>query len=308
MGYFWVRAVLLFGVVMLVMMAFRVTAQSSLGGTIAFVRFNDDGLRQVWILDVATGQARNYSNNNFNNGYPTWAPETDVMAFIGSPADLSTADIGVVNRNYETITIVTDTPDDDECCLAFHPDGNQVAFRRTINLEGDIFLVDIETGEEQNITNSPDSNETRPAWAPDGSYILYNSNVRPERGIYRYTFADGSIERVLNNEDFNNLNPQVSPDGELLLFSSDRDEDFEIYITNADGTEPRNLSRSPESFDSLAVWSPDGEWIVYYSIQQDGASGFYLIRRDGSERQALYMDDNIDSSDLPSWTSETFDY
>ena len=52
--------------------------------------------------------------------------------------------------------------------------------------------------------------------------------------------------------------PSWSPDGTRIAFSSDRDGDYEIYVMNADGTHPIQLTDDPWASDFGPAWSPDG--------------------------------------------------
>ncbi|RPI51235.1 MAG: hypothetical protein EHM56_09770, partial [Chloroflexi bacterium] len=55
-----------------------------------------------------------------------------------------------------------------------------------------------------------------------------------------------------------------------------RDGDFEVYVMNADGSKPRNLSRSPKSTEGLADWSPDERRLVFYS-DRGGNKEVYIL-------------------------------
>jgi len=70
--------------------------------------------------------------------------------------------------------------------------------------------------------------------------------------------------------------PFWSPDGEQLTFNTKRDGDLEVYLMNADGSNPRNLSQSPQSTEGLADWSPDGKRLVLYSSRPGNKDVFVV--------------------------------
>jgi TolB protein len=62
----------------------------------------------------------------------------------------------------------------------------------------------------------------------------------------------------------NNMFPQWSQDGRRLAFTSDRDGDPELYVMNADGSDPKRLTRM-NGRDAHPYFSKDGKRIVFQS-------------------------------------------
>ena len=82
-------------------------------------------------------------------------------------------------------------------------------------------------------------------------------------------------------------NPAQSIDS-FIAFSSDRDSpgDQDIFVMMADGSQPRNLTNNPTSYDSVPDWSPDGTKIAFCSdrngnIAIDGNLEIYVMDADG---------------------------
>jgi uncharacterized protein YjdB len=81
-----------------------------------------------------------------------------------------------------------------------------------------------------------------------------------------------------------------SPDGSRIAFVSDRDGNYELYVADASGENPRRLTTSPDLAELTPVWTLDGLRIVY-AVQ--GASGRTQIRSinvDGSDGRVLTTD------------------
>lgn len=71
------------------------------------------------------------------------------------------------------------------------------------------------------------------------------------------------------------LPPLSGSGGGIIAFTSDRDNNSEIYIMNADGSDPQRLTDHPFS-DTSPMWSPDGTQIVFVSAR-DGNRNIYIM-------------------------------
>lgn len=77
----------------------------------------------------------------------------------------------------------------------------------------------------------------------------------------------------------------VSGENGKIAFVSNRDGNAEIYLMNADGSNPVNLTNNPAS-DGDPNWSPDGRRIAFVS-NRDGSNAIYLMNADGSGQTRL---------------------
>ena len=89
----------------------------------------------------------------------------------------------------------------------------------------------------------------------------------------------------------------VLADAGQIVFSSTRDGNYEIYLVNADGSNPTRLTNHPAE-DRFPAWSPDGTKIVFVS-DRDGNPEIYVMNADGSSATRLTTDPAQDG--LPNW-------
>jgi TolB protein len=81
--------------------------------------------------------------------------------------------------------------------------------------------------------------------------------------------------------------PALSPNGRQVVFMSQRDNNWEVYLVNADGSAPIRLTNDP-AMDGLPTWSPDGQAIAYAS-NTGGEWAVWATSAEGSSRQKLLM-------------------
>ena len=93
-----------------------------------------------------------------------------------------------------------------------------------------------------------------------------------------------------------------------ITFVSQRDGNPEIYVMDADGSNPQNLTNNPHG-DFSPAWSPDGKRIVF-SAHRDGhfigevgiTEEIYVMDTDGGNQQRLTENRQNDWS--PSWSPD----
>jgi Tol biopolymer transport system component/DNA-binding winged helix-turn-helix (wHTH) protein len=104
--------------------------------------------------------------------------------------------------------------------------------------------------------------------------------IRPNR-------AEPDVVRLTNNVA-DDTQPDISPDGGSIVFVSNRDGGKgQIYVMDADGSNPRNLSNNPAFGDDTPSWSPDGRRIAFQSKRRGGPSEIYVMNADGSHATPL---------------------
>jgi Tol biopolymer transport system component/DNA-binding winged helix-turn-helix (wHTH) protein len=95
--------------------------------------------------------------------------------------------------------------------------------------------------------------------------------------------------------------PQLSPDQTKIVFSSSRSGESEIWTSDADGSNPVQLTSFGGELAGTPRWSPDGKWVVF-DRRPGKHSQIYVIDPDGRNMHAITSGEYEDS--VPSWSRD----
>jgi TolB protein len=111
--------------------------------------------------------------------------------------------------------------------------------------------------------------------------------------------ADGTNARPLT-ENLQYHRPLAwSPDGKRLLFWKHSKVGWDIWVTDTDGTNQRNLTQTRSGGCRSPSWSPDGTLIAFL---RDQPPGLYVMDADGKKQRCLSKKGHRD--DIPAWSPD----
>jgi Tol biopolymer transport system component len=190
---------------------------------------------------------------------------------------------------------------------AFSPDGSRIAFTTNRDGQNEIYLMDANGANLVNISNNG-ADDRQPTWSPDGQWIAFASNRDGNFDIFKMRLDGSEVINLTNNLAavdydptwFTNQGLFVST-GEWIAFTSERDGNQEIYMMNADGTDPRNLSNNPSAQDFAPAGQPGGTLIAFTS-SREGNLEIFSMENDGSRVTNLSQNPAQDQN--PAWSSD----
>jgi len=118
------------------------------------------------------------------------------------------------------------------------PDCSKIVFQKYIDGNWEIYIMNSDGGELENLTNHP-ATDQQPAFLPDGNEIFFVSNRNGISEIYSKNLENGDIEQVTNGGGYD---PTVSSDGSKIVFISERDSWYYLYMQNLDTGEVTRLT------------------------------------------------------------------
>ena len=126
--------------------------------------------------------------------------------------------------------------------------------------EGEIYVSDFDGHNAQVVTHDH-AIVAAPAWVP-GRLALYYTSYQPGNpDIFYHDLATGQ-RRVIARFSGLNTSAAISPDGSKVAMILSRSGSPNVWVCNADGTDFKQLTFSPED-ESSPCWSPDGQWICF---------------------------------------------
>ena len=193
----------------------------------------------------------------------------------------------------------------------YSPDGSKIAFNRMNGFKTEICIMNADGTNVVTVTSNdvtPQSFNSDPSWSPDGTQFVFTSNRSGSgkaeiwkanadgSGLVRLTISvqkgsDG--QGPIFTADFG---PAWSPDGSKIAFVSNRDGvDTELYIMNADGSNPVRLTDDALD-DNSPAWSPDSLRIAFTKSQ---GAGIHIINRDGTNLVSV-----VTFASWPAWSPD----
>ncbi|OIN56302.1 amidohydrolase family protein [Arsenicibacter rosenii] len=228
---------------------------------------------------------RSYERKRYDFDQTTSLPVKGIRGPVVSPDGLKIAfaavgDLWILTKgNGQPKAITNDVYLDAD--PAWSPDGQKLAFTSDRQGNMDLWVKDLQTGQEQRLVDLPDDINL-PAWSPDGKRIaFYQGDARNVWGRGTLQIVEVSTGKVDKYHEpvFVPSQPTWSPDGKTIAVSAldvyssrYREGISEVLLISTDRTGDGSADRhmSPVAGRTLGtrgkngpVWSPDGHQLAY---------------------------------------------
>ena len=242
--------------------------------------------RDVWLADE---DGDNWCRVAANAAHPAWSPDGEQLAFAHRMPD---------PKRVQT------TNDKGETGFVWVDEGRV-----------DIWVTPTEGGPWRRVINTA-AEEYDLDWSAGGQ-IAYTANTGAGFEIW-VVDASGSGESTdltgpIPDSEFpgSQFQPSWSPDATMIAYTSDQGGDNDIWVMNADGSNPRNLTTGvlftggrilTDGKEEQPAWSPDGSRIVYVSDRNGGDNDIWVMNADGTGHRNLH--DNNNPEWKPAWSPD----
>jgi eukaryotic-like serine/threonine-protein kinase len=160
--------------------------------------------------------------------------------------------------------------------LTWSSDGQSVIYDRRLPhwaISNDrLWRIGIQAGSEPQRLDYTEQGARFPAVSRVGNRLAYDQTTL-DFDIWKW--KEGKAEKLIASNMVDE-SPQYSPGGGKIAFETARSGSYEIWVANADGSSPAQLT-----FSSIAsgspTWSPDGHWIAYDGLDAAGQYNIFAI-------------------------------
>ena len=140
------------------------------------------------------------------------------------------------------------------------PDGRHIAFEGDPAQPGnsDIYTIRADGSGLRRLTAQPGF-EGDAHYSPDGRTIVFDSDRTGNLDVFAMPSTGTLPHRRLTDDPGDNAAGGYSADGRYIAFTSSRDSPLgipDIFRMRADGSQPRNLTRTPTVFEFDPNWQP----------------------------------------------------
>jgi eukaryotic-like serine/threonine-protein kinase len=222
--------------------------------------------QDLWIINTDGTGNMDVTHSPGDDTDPAWSPDGQLIAFTSDR----------VNKLRQVFLLNTDCLDQAEgACWTvkptnisagfaveysptWSPDGSQIAVSTSINgARGRIYIHIPRPGEPERFDRTDHIvGAEQLAWARDNSGIAFTWVQPTMNEIWLARLSDHGANPLKLTNSLGNKDPAYSFDGQWMAFTSTRDQNPEIYVMTANGSNQTNISNSPSSRDLEPDWQP----------------------------------------------------
>lgn len=167
------------------------------------------------------------------------------------------------------------TRDDKHILFAKDNDGDE---------QHNIWRVDVETGDIEQLTDNANAQEYPISVSPDNKTLLVGTNLKGQMNQFVLDLETKEYTQ-LTEYAFPSMGGTWHPGGGRIAYSANETQNFknsDVYIMNADGSDKRQLLRmAVGSQDGVSDWSADGRYLAISSDYFGGNRiGIYDLEAD----------------------------
>ena len=255
--------------------------------------------RALSMISIETGEKRQvtFPPADANDAYGMLSPDGGSMAFVRSTASFA-GDLYVVSLKVKGEPKRLTSENRTIYGMALTGDGSEIVFSSNRGgLQGLWRIAVSGSGQPQRLAIG--ENGYYPVISRQGNRLVYSQSLT-DSNIWRLNLADPrEAPAPLISSTRDEREAHYSPDGKKIAFASDRSGNTEVWVCDADGSNPVQLVSL--GWSSSSSWSRDSQRIAFDS-NVDGHWQIYTVSSHGGRPQRMTQGPANDTR--PSWSRD----
>ncbi|HRH40901.1 MAG TPA: hypothetical protein PKY82_04600, partial [Pyrinomonadaceae bacterium] len=177
----------------------------------------------------------------------------------------------------------------------YSPDGKMLAFTSNRTGSGDIYVLNLETGDLRRMTFD-DSNDQLDAWSRDGNWLYFSSSSKDIAGmsdIFRVSIKGGTPMQISADRYTTEFQSAPAPDGSIAFSARGNSagqwwrkghshlDESEIWLKKGEAYEKLTDAGAKQNW---TMWNADGKQI-YYVSDRSGTNNIWSLVLKGQPKQ-----------------------
>ena len=236
--------------------------------------------RRIFLLDFETRKTQRLTTpaGEAWDGLPAFAPDGGSLAFVrgGPRRPLSDVHVLRISENGEPRGEPRRLTSDNVFVygLDWTADGRSIVFSSTRGGVAALWRVSAEGGEPERVPVGG-NNAQWPSLSRSGGRLSYAEGWN-DWNVWRVAAPGGPATDSaagplkLTGSPATDQNPAFSPDGRMVVWSSVHSGSHQLWLSNIDGSQPRQLTSHDPPGAAEPKWSPDGTQIAFNGYSRGG--------------------------------------
>jgi dipeptidyl aminopeptidase/acylaminoacyl peptidase len=240
----------------------------------------------LWLAPVESGEPRQFTFGDQNDGLPRWSPDGSQIAFLSNRGDKEKLPqiylISMQGGEARPLTHI----DGGVSSLSWSPNGTKLLCTvRKIDAEE----LERQKDEQKKKLGVVARHIQRVFYKLDG----YGYLPKERTHLWTVDVRTGKARQLTDHAVYDENTPAWSPDSRKIAFVSNRSQnpDFnldmdDLYIMPATGGDFQRIE-TPVGPKGMPVYSPDGRWIAYFGVEGEGEwyrnTCLWVVPTDGSK-------------------------
>jgi Tol biopolymer transport system component len=259
----------------------------------------------IFLISAQAGTRRRltYAPSSHYDALPTFSPDGRSVAFVraaGPNQDIYLADI---NGGEPKRLSFLQRPVGG--AFSWTTDGNEILFS-SLGEESHFSLwrISVRDGTLDRIAMGGTEDALSPVLSREGNRLAYREI---STNVIIWRLETPSLHRrmppplkLISSTRWQSAQ-EFTPDGSKIVFASNRSGSAEIWVCDADGSNPVQLTTMSAPDTGSPSWSPDGKQIAFDS-SASGRYGIYADDATGGAPRSLLVDSNLNV--IPKWSRD----